>query len=436
MRLPALLLATALFAHQGVSQNLLANPSFEDALNGWFAFGNTYPEQPNPPQFVPRTGSGVVSIFGVFSGSFNVSGVFQEFAAAPGDTFTLDAWSRQWDMDRLTGSGAPVDNWVVMKIAFFDAAGTEIGGVEQTIMDGTFPTNTWIDNPAVTGTAPTGTIAVQALILYLQPALAGGAVHVDDVTFLGPGGVGPTRVRDLYSNNGPTGADFLFESNVPSNTQAGVLLLGLLLPGGAVPTPFGDLHVTPQVQVPMTIAGDKATIGPFRIPAGQVWSSAFGYQAAFLGTGGNVFLSEPNEWQQYYGAYTPNAAEWALILGQNQVEVDAVQEASWRAAAAQRRVYPTLSGHNDVADAFRHALWSCEMVRIVGGPPAQLWADAREVDSPSREMAMDLFNDQVGRDLALQPETVLGGTRTQWTGRGSEVLVQEAIRLGRLQIQP
>lgn len=163
--------------------NLLANPDFEAALSGWSVFGNAYPEPGNPPAVTPLSGSGVCKMFGNFSSTFNVTGIYQSFPAAAGESFTIDAWSRHWSGDALTGAGAPNDNWVVMKIAFFDAGNTEIGSAEGTILNGNSPTDTWIDNAPVNGTAPAGTASVQALILFLQPNNAGGAAHIEDVLF-------------------------------------------------------------------------------------------------------------------------------------------------------------------------------------------------------------------------------------------------------------
>ena len=175
-------LVLASLAPQLAAQNLLANPSFESSLAGWGVFGNSYYEPTNLPAIDPRTGTGLLKMFGNFSGGFNVSGVFQSFPAGPGQQYTLDCFSRHFSGDSMVGLGAPSDNWAVMKIAFFNG-GTEIGSAEQIILDGTRPTDTWIDNAAVTGTAPAGTTSVQALILYLQPAFAGGAAQFDDVSF-------------------------------------------------------------------------------------------------------------------------------------------------------------------------------------------------------------------------------------------------------------
>ena len=167
-------------------QNLLTDPGFESGAfaPNWSAFSNAFVEVANPPQFVPNTGNNLVSMFGSFNGGFGVSGIFQAFGATAGEVYTLDCNSRHFSGDPMVGGGAPADNWMVMKIAFFDAGGVEIGAGEATILDGNAPTDTWIYNAPVSATAPSGTVSVQALILYLQPGVAGGAGHVDDITFL------------------------------------------------------------------------------------------------------------------------------------------------------------------------------------------------------------------------------------------------------------
>ncbi len=165
--------------------NILRNSSFEGGgLAGWNVFGNVFAES-GKPGIVPRTGSTLAKMFGQFTGSFNVGGIFQSFPAAPGDTFTMDCWSRHYSGDPLIGAGPPNDNWMVMKIAFFDATGAEITGTEATILDGTSPTDVWINNAPIMATAPAATVSVQALILFLQPAVDGGAGQVDDIFFTG-----------------------------------------------------------------------------------------------------------------------------------------------------------------------------------------------------------------------------------------------------------
>lgn len=192
----AIVAVLALLAPTVSAQNLLVNPSFDDPPlgvgappAGWVAFGNTFAEPSVPPQFVPLSGPGLCSMFGSFTGGFNVSGVFQEFPAAAGSKWQMSSNARHWSGDAMIGIGNAsctpncTDNWVVQKIAFFDAANAEIGASESVILDGTYATDVWHPSITITGTAPAGTVKVQALILYLQPLFAGGAAHIDDVDF-------------------------------------------------------------------------------------------------------------------------------------------------------------------------------------------------------------------------------------------------------------
>ncbi len=178
------LLCAAAASPASAATNMLVNPGFEGAtggsLAGWGSFSNAFADGTTP-----HTGAGVAKLFGSFNGGFGVSGVFQDFPAAPGDQFTLNVWSRHNTGDALTGGGpATNDNWAVQKIAFFNGP-TEIGGVESIILTGASPTDIWIDNPPVIGTAPAGTTHVQPLILFLQPGPPndGGAGLFDDAVF-------------------------------------------------------------------------------------------------------------------------------------------------------------------------------------------------------------------------------------------------------------
>jgi hypothetical protein len=197
----ALWLAIGSSASDLSAQNLLANPGFEGSLAGWNTFGGpVYQENANPAAgIVPRSGSGLCKVFGQFTGGFNVTGCYQSFPATVGQTFTLDCWSRHTSSDAMVGNGAPNANWAVMKIAFFDAGGTELQGFERTVLDGTFPIDSWIDNAPVTGTAPPGAVTVQALLLFLQPAFDPGALQIDDIEFTTSGGSGGSAGIEIAS---------------------------------------------------------------------------------------------------------------------------------------------------------------------------------------------------------------------------------------------
>ncbi len=175
-------LATAgLLAASGAHANLLTNPGFESggvgSLAGWGTFGNSFADET-----VSQSAPGSLKMFGTFpgAGSEGVSGVFQEFSATPGDTFVMDAFSQNF-----SGDAMQAENFVLMRIAFFDAA-AEIAdsGQNGEILTASSPFDTWIDNDQIMATAPLGTTRVQALFLFIQPdGISGGAGFVDDAFF-------------------------------------------------------------------------------------------------------------------------------------------------------------------------------------------------------------------------------------------------------------
>lgn len=188
--------------------NVLVNPGFEDGpgLPGWGAFGNAYAEDPiaeEPGRFVPYEGDWLCSMYGNFTGGFNVSGIFQEFPTCEGDEWWLYCKSRHSGWDPMTADGVD-DNWVVQKIAWFDIDGNEIGGVEERILDGTHAIDTWFDNGPLVGIAIPGSVKMQALILYLQPLWDGGAAHIDNCGLYYIGGPSDTeastwgQIKSLY----------------------------------------------------------------------------------------------------------------------------------------------------------------------------------------------------------------------------------------------
>jgi hypothetical protein len=200
-----ILLATVATAS---AQNLFVNPSFESGPTGgapqsWLAFGNMAVERLNAPQFVPYDGTKLLSMWGNWSGPYNVTGIYQEFASNPADQWALCVVSRHYSGDALTGSRDEGGNFVVQKIVFKNASDEEIGSVESLILDGTFATDTWFVNQPITGIAPIGTVQVEAMILYVQAADAGGAAHIDYCSFIYCGAVGVEEsswgaIKSLY----------------------------------------------------------------------------------------------------------------------------------------------------------------------------------------------------------------------------------------------
>lgn len=173
------------------AQNILENPGMEDGptgwgVQGWEAFGNVYTEAYNGWPFVPYEGNQLMSFFGTWCGAWCVSGIFQEFPTAEGVEWTFSCKSRHNDGDPMIGSKADGGNFVVQKLAFFDASHAEMSdySVEADILDGSWATEVWHDNAPITAVSPPGAMTVQALILYIQPASDGGAAQIDNAELL------------------------------------------------------------------------------------------------------------------------------------------------------------------------------------------------------------------------------------------------------------
>ncbi|MBL6935944.1 MAG: hypothetical protein ISR48_11085 [Alphaproteobacteria bacterium] len=129
----------------------------------------------------------------------------------------------------------------------------------------------------------------------------------------------------------------------------------------------------------------------------------------------------PGKGEVVFAVKNPVAAAIARDLG----------KASYDQAIAEVRSgkFTKESLQDGPADAFRHALWNYKMTQKIGSDAAKGAADAHEVSDPNNdgERLMDLYNNRIGRELALDPAN---------KGRPAEEVIHEAIRKGNLQLQP
>ncbi|MCP4248903.1 MAG: hypothetical protein GY778_17810 [bacterium] len=174
----------------------LFNPGFDDAggsLNLWEVWGNTFSV---PDWDVPVTAlsaPNVLKMWGNWTGSYNESGVYQELAAQPNQVWELQASAQHVSIDALTGTA----NYVNMSIEYYDAGGTILDSLAVAILDATYATDVWHPAAPLTLTAPAGTVAVRAAIIFVQPTgLQPGAGVVDDVRFRLIGGPHPVTLSD------------------------------------------------------------------------------------------------------------------------------------------------------------------------------------------------------------------------------------------------
>ena len=99
---------------------------------------------------------------------------------------------------------------------------------------------------------------------------------------------------------------------------------------------------------------------------------------------------------------------------------------AWTAQNATNDRYSSDYVHNDNGDAFRHAYWSCLMVKKIGYPMAVRWGTAHEdgyPNQPALEREMDLHNNAAGR--------ILGQDNSNKSDSQMEELVFNAIAEGK-----
>ena len=87
--------------------------------------------------------------------------------------------------------------------------------------------------------------------------------------------------------------------------------------------------------------------------------------------------------------------------------VSAAEKLGEEAKRLTQKLYPDdrLAGRrrqNDEADAFRHAYWNFQMTRAFGQERARDFSNLYEIfrQNPEGERRMDLYNNQIGRELA------------------------------------
>ncbi|NVK20145.1 MAG: hypothetical protein HWE30_15715 [Methylocystaceae bacterium] len=93
------------------------------------------------------------------------------------------------------------------------------------------------------------------------------------------------------------------------------------------------------------------------------------------------------------------------------------------------KLFKGVKPHNNEADAFRHAYWSYLMTQNIGADKAKHAGNSHEIteENTEGERLMDLYNNRIGRQLALDPKN---------KGRPAEEVIREAIKDGKLRTSP
>ncbi len=188
----------------------LLNPGFDDGMDNWGVWNNAYSVAGTEPAWVdPNMGAlsppNVLKMWGPFTGGYNTSGVWQDVAAEPGQTWALSCFVAHPADDAVVGQ-----NFLEMVIEFRTAADVLIAEQHLTVLDPNSPTDTWMQTPILQAVAPAETAAARALLVFHQPGgWDGGAAIADDVRFAPAGGSG----LDL--------AAFTLTANVKGIVEAG-----------------------------------------------------------------------------------------------------------------------------------------------------------------------------------------------------------------------
>jgi hypothetical protein len=160
----------------------LVNGGFEDGTGGgaagWAQFSNAYRTSTTDTgsAVTAHSGAYAMKMFGNWGWPWNATGAFQQFTAAPGQTWDLQGYGLNWSSDALAGQ-----NFGLLKLSWRDAGGNEISGVDSQHIASDTVKDQWQFLQA-TGTAPAGTVAVQVFALFLQPNFEGGSAWFDDIT--------------------------------------------------------------------------------------------------------------------------------------------------------------------------------------------------------------------------------------------------------------
>ncbi len=189
-----------------VAGNVLSNPGFEfdpstetqatQSFPGWTAYGSNAFGETGP---AAHTGTNYFLISSAFSGNVNYNGVLQDYISGPGATYSADGWAMTASPNLIAGQ-----NTFWLEVSFHDANANILALYRSSLIstdsiaNGTFPADTWIDLPVTNqydpntftpiGTvsslvAPAGTCFVRCQIVFQGDAAnSGGSAEFDDLT--------------------------------------------------------------------------------------------------------------------------------------------------------------------------------------------------------------------------------------------------------------
>lgn len=183
LSIAAAVAVTASFGVGSAQANLLANPGFENPSTapgveyfgapGWTAFGGGTFTINNVVEPNTHGGTQTLKTFG------GTSGVFQQFPAAPGQSWTASAWMLNSSLDQMVGQQVAAVN-----IEWHNAGG-QIGFDLGPAITSATAANVW-QQSSLTATAPAGTELARIVLItgnFGAGSGFGGAPRFDDASF-------------------------------------------------------------------------------------------------------------------------------------------------------------------------------------------------------------------------------------------------------------
>lgn len=190
------------------------NGSFEangGSLASWSTFGNSQPNVQTHNEATALDGSETLKLYGQFNGSQNYSGIGQGISVVAGDSIAAEASALIRAADDLVGG-----NTAFMKFDYYSDFGGKFGTPEYvgssdsvTLGDASTANDVWLDH-SLTDTVPAGAVEARLVFVFSQPANEGGAIHIDDVSFVN---LDLEFNADANGDGDVNGADFLTWQN-------------------------------------------------------------------------------------------------------------------------------------------------------------------------------------------------------------------------------
>ena len=174
---------------------LLANAGFESgSLTNWTTYGGGANTAVGKIANLPvHDGTNVFKLYGQFNGSENYSGILQDVAVAPGQSFNASGWALTPRGDAIAGANTA---WV--EVRFRDSVGNTLGLFRSSTVSTNTPVGGWLQlavttqlNPTTFAqigvvsnlVAPAGTVSARMQLVFRQLQNAAGAVLFDDLKF-------------------------------------------------------------------------------------------------------------------------------------------------------------------------------------------------------------------------------------------------------------